>query len=50
KKNGRTNQIEISVFDSTGLAIQDGAVGRLIYKKALEKKIGKYIQFLDTLL
>jgi len=50
KKKGRTNQKEITVFDSTGLAIQDGAVGRLIYNKAKEKKIGKYIQFLNIAL
>ncbi len=40
KNTARTNQEEITVFDSTGLAIQDVAIGQLIYKMALRKKIG----------
>lgn len=38
KKSGRTSRNEITVFDSTGLAIQDMATAWLVYKKA--KKIG----------
>ena len=38
KKEGRRSSKEITVFDSTGLAIQDVAVASWIYRKALAKK------------
>ena len=43
KKNARANENEITVFDSTGLSIQDVAIADLIYKTALKKKLGKWI-------
>jgi alanine dehydrogenase len=43
-KSGRSSANEITVFDSTGLAIQDAITAELVYRKALEKKIGKVIQ------
>ncbi len=46
KKRGRTNSEEITVFDSTGLAIQDVAICDLIYKAALKKRAGKKIQII----
>jgi len=46
KKRGRVNDREITVFDSTGLAIQDTAVADLIYKTARKKKIGRWIQMI----
>jgi len=42
-KPGRVNNKEITVFDSTGLAIQDIAVARLLYEKAKKLKIGRKI-------
>jgi alanine dehydrogenase len=42
-KAGRSSENEITVFDSTGLAIQDAATAELVYRKALEKKVGSYI-------
>ena len=42
-KTGRSSANEITVFDSTGLAIQDVATAELVYKKALSKKIGSFI-------
>jgi alanine dehydrogenase len=36
RKPGRQNEQEITVFDSTGLGIQDVAVGFAVYKKALQ--------------
>jgi alanine dehydrogenase len=33
---GRTNDTEITIFDSTGLAIQDMAVGHIVYERALK--------------
>lgn len=44
-KKGRENNEEITVFDSTGLAIQDVAVASLAYKKAKEKGIGVRLEF-----
>lgn len=46
KKKGRTNKNEVTIFDSTGLAVQDVAVANLIYHKALKMKIGRGIRFL----
>ena len=43
KKLGRKNAQEITIFDSTGLAIQDLYTASLVYKKAKNKKIGKEI-------
>ncbi len=43
KKKGRTNDKEITLFVSTGLAIQDIAVGYSVYKRCLKKKEGKSI-------
>lgn len=45
KKKGRANSYEITVFDSTGLAIQDAAIADLIYKTAVKKGIGKWAGF-----
>jgi len=39
-KPGRTDEQEITVFDSTGLAIQDIAVAKMLYEKARKLKIG----------
>tara|TARA_B100000315_G_C14581357_1_gene590648 strand:+ start:1026 stop:2015 length:990 start_codon:yes stop_codon:yes gene_type:complete len=46
KIKSRTNNQEITIFDSTGLAIQDIAIAQLIYKSALSKRIGKKIKFI----
>lgn len=43
KRKLRRNRKEITVFDSTGLAIQDVAVADLIYHTALKKKIGRSV-------
>lgn len=39
-KKARTDDSDITVFDSTGLAIQDVACADLVYRKALEKGLG----------
>jgi alanine dehydrogenase len=41
RKGGRNDEKSITVFDSTGLAIEDIAVARLIYEKA--KRKGSYL-------
>ncbi len=38
----RTSKDEITVFDSTGLAIQDVAVANYVYKEAVRKGMGSY--------
>ena len=41
KKQGRTDDKAVTVFDSTGVAIEDIAVAKLIYEKA--KQAGNYL-------
>jgi len=43
-RDGRTSLDELTVFVSTGLAIQDSVVAELVYRKALENKIGRFIK------
>ncbi|HWQ18275.1 MAG TPA: alanine dehydrogenase [Methanotrichaceae archaeon] len=43
---GRTSSEEITIFDSTGLAIQDVATGSLVYQRALDKGLGNRMKFL----
>ena len=43
-KPGRTSPDDITIFDSTGLAIQDAVTAALAYKKALEKGIGQFVE------
>ncbi len=43
-KPGRTSPDEITVFTSTGLAVQDAVTANLAYKKALAKGIGKLVE------
>ena len=45
KKKGRRSTKDITIFDSTGLAIQDTALAHIIYKEARRLKIGKHISF-----
>lgn len=42
-KPARTSKEEITVFDSTGLAIQDAATVDLVYRKAISRKAGCFI-------
>ncbi|RLI40375.1 alanine dehydrogenase [Candidatus Bathyarchaeota archaeon] len=42
-KPGREKPDEITVFTSTGLAIQDAVTAKIAYDKAVEKKIGRWI-------
>lgn len=47
KTNGRISDEDITVFDSTGLAVQDMVTGWKIYEEALKKGAGTGINFLD---
>lgn len=42
-KKGRENDWEITVFTSTGLAIQDAVVATLAYEAAIRKGMGMYV-------
>jgi alanine dehydrogenase len=46
KKKGRISKDEITIFDSTGLAICDVAVANYVYKEAVRRKLGRYIQLI----
>lgn len=43
-KKGRESSDEITVFTSTGLAIQDAITANVAYKKALKQKMGQFIE------
>jgi len=47
KSNGRVSDEDITIFDSTGLAVQDVVTAWKVYQKALEMDIGSNINFLD---
>jgi alanine dehydrogenase len=46
-KQGRKSTEEITVFTSTGLAIQDAATANVAYQKALKENVGKEIDLLN---
>jgi alanine dehydrogenase len=46
KKPAREKEEEITIFDSTGLAIQDLYTATLVYKEAKRKKMGKEIKII----
>ncbi|MBN2110655.1 MAG: alanine dehydrogenase [Methanosarcinaceae archaeon] len=43
-KPGRESDAEITIFDSTGLAVQDLVTANMVYRKALQKGIGKKLE------
>lgn len=48
KKPGRQSAEEITVFDSTGLIIQDLSLGFALFKKAQERGLGEEKEFLQV--
>ncbi len=48
RKKGRTSDEQISVFDSTGLAIQDLAIADLVYRQAIRAKVGQAVDLLGV--
>ncbi len=42
---GRENDEEITVFDSTGMAVQDVAVAALAYRRSVEKNMGTRLEY-----
>lgn len=47
KRHGRRDQSAITVFDSTGLAIEDIAVAKMVYEKAMASGSYQSINFMD---
>jgi alanine dehydrogenase len=47
KKEGRTSEEEITVFVSTGLAVQDAVTAKIAYDKALKKGIGSFVNIVQ---
>ena len=45
-KKGREKDDEITIFTSTGLAIQDAVTAHMIYHKALRKGLGKFVKWI----
>ena len=45
RKRGRRSPAEITVFDSTGLAVQDIAAAAWFFEKAREKNLGTTLTF-----
>ncbi|SPS02436.1 ornithine cyclodeaminase family protein [Cupriavidus taiwanensis] len=46
RKPGRENDEEITIFDSTGMAIQDNTTAEKIYLNALANNVGTFFSFL----
>ena len=42
-KSGRTSSDEITIFDSTGMALQDVIAAATVYKKAVAEEIGRIV-------
>lgn len=47
RKPGRETDAEVTIFDSTGMAIQDNTTAGKIYRNALEQKVGTFFDFLE---
>jgi len=45
RKKGRETEVEIIIFDSTGMALQDVAAASIVYEKAIANNIGRTINF-----
>lgn len=45
KKTGRTSEAEITIFDSTGVAIEDAAATAIVFEKALTIAIRNHFEF-----
>jgi ornithine cyclodeaminase/alanine dehydrogenase-like protein (mu-crystallin family) len=45
RKPGRTSRDEITVFDSTGIALEDVAAAVVVYRRALEARAGLSLEF-----
>lgn len=47
EKPGRESDAELSIFDTTGMAVQDNTTAAKIYARALELSLGRYYDFME---
>ncbi|WP_444634588.1 ornithine cyclodeaminase family protein [Cupriavidus oxalaticus] len=47
RKPGRENDQEITIFDSTGMAVQDNTTSTKIYQNAIESQTGTFFEFFE---
>lgn len=47
RKPGRESDDEITIFDSTGMAIQDNTTASKIYQNAIANNVGTFFQFFE---
>jgi ornithine cyclodeaminase/alanine dehydrogenase len=47
RKPGRESDEEVTIFDSTGMAIQDNTTAGKIYRNALERQAGTFFEFIE---
>jgi len=47
-KAGRDRDDEVTIFDSTGMAIQDNTTASKIYSNAKEKSVGTFFEFFES--
>lgn len=47
EKPGRESDTELTIFDTTGMAVQDNATAAKIYARALELNLGQYYDFME---
>ena len=45
KKPGRTNSDEITIFDTTGMAVQDNVTAAMVYQVAVNRNLGTWFSF-----
>jgi len=47
-KPGRIQDSEMTLFDSSGIAVQDAVMARYLYEKAVEQEVGVRVAIFDT--
>ncbi|MCA1444929.1 ornithine cyclodeaminase family protein, partial [Ensifer sp. IC4062] len=47
RKPGRESDDEVTIFDSTGMAIQDNTTAAKIYQNAIANNVGTFFQFFE---
>ena len=45
EKSGRTNDDEITIFDTTGMAVQDNVTAAMVYRTAVSRGLGTWFSF-----
>ncbi|MBB4574174.1 ornithine cyclodeaminase family protein [Rhizobium lentis] len=48
RKPGRENDDEVTIFDSTGMAIQDNVTANRIYRNAIDRGAGTFFEFFKS--